>query len=101
MTASLTLPVTITYIGNRVRSYACSNAARRWWQFWKPRIVRFERVSGIEYSIGGASRPVGLYVNSILVDSDGNVARITESWGDRVVTEHFRCLSGKGYIMSY
>jgi hypothetical protein len=36
-----------------------------------------------------------------LVDTEGNVARITESWGDRVVTESFRLLSGRGYIMSY
>jgi hypothetical protein len=101
MTASLTLPVAITYIGPRVRLAEQANVNRRWWQFWKPKRIRVERHVGVVYSIGGPDRPYGLYVMATLVDTDGNVARITESWGDRVVTEHFRCLSGRGYIMSY
>jgi hypothetical protein len=101
MSASLTLPVRIRYVGPRVRLETQENLDRRWWQFWKPKRVQVERYTGTIYSIGGPDRPVGLYVMATLVDTEGNVARITESWGDRVVTESFRLLSGRGYIMSY
>lgn len=103
MADSLVLPVEISIVGPCWRTIASPNTERRWWQFWKPKTLRANFHVGTELAIGGTvARPVGLYVNCMLIGEHGTAATIIDSWRDRLVIDGaWAAGHRKGWIMAY
>lgn len=102
MKSTLTVPVSIRVIGPSVRLRR-EPTRRPWWQFWKPKFVLGESFEGTKVEVSGDSRPPGLYIGQMLIHEHGRMARIVNSYHNRLVIEaDWRGLPpGNGFIVSF